>query len=634
MSTLDTFEKAPGTYITEAASPPPPPVGIPRSTGAMFGVTQTGPIGKISEVRSLSEWERIFGMYISETYPVWKHVKKFFQNGGTRLVFVRIVHYTTITDNTTSTAVKATAPLYDDDKSVAGIVAASVAGGGNAGDEGAGVSAGTYVGVSGEFRVVITSVTGVYASATADIYFTPSGGSESLVGSLTAGQIISATPFALADGATLTLTDGADTNLNLADEWTVGVTAPAYDTADIRITANAIYAGAYYNDVSVKVEASTLGIAGEFKLSVYLNSVLAETAFDNLSLDTAAANYFVTVVNNPNTGSGFVRLVDSLTNSNALALTLGLVALTTGDDGLTSLAKTDYIGDATAETGLELLAKSNSSLVIGCPDYDNHADQADVVKAVDDFIQNRHPTSFQVVSVPKAKTPVEAKTWFTTTLALDSPYYAAYYCWILDSDDDSLISPTGAIVGLFGRYADAQEFGIWWSPAGYDAQLKGVSGIELIVGPVNAGVLNENRVNLIKIIDQKGVTVYGARTGAITRSADFKYIGARLNTSYIEKLIETNTQWAPLRPNNTSLWESITAIVNQMLNKHWRDGGFDGEGKGSSYAVICNSSVNTLATKNAGLVVCRVGIFNLQTAEFIWFNIEQLSSGGSNILES
>ncbi len=623
--TLNTFELAPGIFFTEAPSPPPPPSGIPKSTGGIFGVTERGPVGEAVEVRSFAEWTRIFGDFISEIFSSQKHVKKAFQNGSTRLVFTRIVHYTDITDALTLTALKATGGIADD---TAPVINASVADGGNAGDDGAGASGGTFSGFDDGTYTITVSTGGAFDGSVAEVTITSNVGSDTgpfLFKPLTG------VPFAVGTrGVTLTLTDGGDTNLTSGDIWTIAVTA-----AKLRISVTSIDEGSFYNNVVLGISAGTLGVSGEFNIQILdaTTLILLETVWENLSLDTVAANYFEKVINNDGTGSEYIRLTDT-SETGAVNTTQSNVVLSGGDDGLTGLVKADFIGDPIAETGLEALGVFPFSLVIGNPDNDDTDDSADVKEAVDVFIQARHPTSFQVAPVRKGLTPAQAKTFMDTTLALDSPFYASYYPWIKNSDDDSTISPTGALIGLYGRFADLPQFGIHFSPAGIDANFIGVSGIERTVGPVNAGILNEARVNLIKTIRGRGVTAFGARTGAISRAADFKYIGQRLNTSFVEKFIETNTQWAVLRPNDTKLYQDLTGFVSAFLLSHFKTGALAGDTPRNGFQVICNNQVNTDVTRQAGLVVCRVGIRNKPTAEFIWFNIIQLASGGSTIAEA
>lgn len=506
MSNLNVTELEPGVHLTETPTPSPPAEQVSVGVGALFGVANWGPVGEAVRVNSLAEWMRVFGGYISATYPSYKHVRKFFQNGGATLYFTRIMHMTDVTDPSTYTGVQSTGNIMD--------------------------TAGT--------PTVLFVAKGKYRGAT------------------------------------------------------IG------------------------NDITVVISASTDGVSGHFKLSVKddaLNDL--ETAFDNLSSDPADSRYAPTVVN---AGSRYIVL--SAGAGTAAINTTQTVALASGDDGLTSLADADYTGNAVAQTGIHVFNAVDNPLVVGCPD------KADAVvqKYVATWCDTIRPLNFGVLVIPSGTTITGAETFRQTTLNVDSPRVALYYQWIIDQEDGAALSPLGAIMGVYSRYDTDVNKGVWWSPAGTAAKLEYVTGVAIPIGSDAAGVLNEIGVNCLKIVPNVGVCVWGSRTQAITLVTDFKYIGARRNTSDIEARILANTLWAVHRPNDSLLWKDISVTVSQILNKRYLAGGLDGNTAEEAYAVKCDSDINTAVEKAAGLVVVQVGIRNKQTAEFVWFNVSQMAA--------
>lgn len=622
---FDPFNKEPGVYITEAASPPPPPSGVPKSTGAMFGVTKWGPVGEAVFVISFAEWVRLFGEFISDVYPAHTQVKKYFQNGGVRLYFTRITHYTDITDPDTVAALAAIGYVFDDAETDAEI-ATSAADGGNGGDEGAGTSGGTYTGATDGIYTVEVTTGGAYGG-TAEVTIT-----SDVVGDTGPTTVNPADDVAFAvgtKGVTLKLSDGGDTSLTAGDIWTVAVTAQAYVTNDRRIKCTAKYPGLVGNGLTIALSAGTNGVAGEFALTVYLDGDIAEVKWDNLSLTIGATNYFLTVINNKNSGSEFIIVEDLKdTNSDPVGLTQNDVPFSGGDNGLTSLVDADYIGDAVAQTGIQAFSILEFPLIISCPDEDVKATVL-VRKEIARFVNNDHKLSFALLIVPRSLSPAAALTFQNNTLATDCERAALYYQWGIDEVDGKVVSTIGAMMGVYARFANNKNKGIWWSPAGTTATLLGFSGLDKKVGPTNAGMLNENRINVFKIVIGVGIICNGSRTMAIARAADFKYIGARLNTSDIESRLLKNTRWASQRPHGSRLYKDISTVVKAILNRRFKEGGFDGDSIAEAYKFLCNSTNNTQVEKNAGIVKVAVGIKNLQTAEFIWFNISQLASGGT-----
>lgn len=506
MNQLDVFQKEPGVYVTESASPPAPPSGVATGLGAMFGVAEWGPFGAIL-CDSFTMWCNYFGDFISPKYPAYKQVKKFFKNGGQYLYFSRVVHY----------------------------------------------------------------ATGAPASKQA-------------TGSLVDTQ---ATPAA-------------------------------------RLTVKGKYHGTKGNSITVDVQPATGGVTGEFKLVVYMNGV-AEPALDNLSLDADASNYVVDVVAK---NSKWIVVEDVVGNVSAIKTGVTGVALSGGDDGLTGLVTDDYVGTSEYLNGLHAFDTIDDCLNIGCPDEDVNTTVA-IRSAMATYCDLERPLNFAIITVPKGLSATAAITFYNDTLRIDSPRMAMYGPWLKDEDDGEIISPMGAVMGLYTRFASDNQKGIWWSPAGTEATLKGFTGAESKFSPAYAGKLNEAHYNVIKTLPGIGLVVWGSRTLAVAKAADFKYIGARLNTSDLERRIYKNTLWAVHRPNDSLLWAQVGIVVGSILDRRYQDGGLDGANAGEAYAVVCDKTNNNQTTKNQGLVVCQIGIRNKQTAEFVWFNIAQLASGGS-----
>lgn len=79
---------------------------IPTAVTAAMGVTQRGPLTP-TRTTSFDEWVAIYGGYISTTYDIAAQVEKFFAEGGTDLVFQRVVHHNSILDPNTKTSAAA-----------------------------------------------------------------------------------------------------------------------------------------------------------------------------------------------------------------------------------------------------------------------------------------------------------------------------------------------------------------------------------------------------------------------------------------------------------------------------------------------------------------------------------------------
>lgn len=612
----------PGTIVNKIVDTNGGIQGVSTGVAFFMGVTQKGPIGVGPKLSSYSEFQRIYGgdvgIVSSFEHNLAKHVRQYFRNGGRYLYILRVVHF--------AAGVKASAPavgyLYDSaaTPSSIGTVTAAV---GNGGDETVATS-GTYTGLTnGTYRIKVTTG-GAFGVAQVTRYFTPEGGAETTIGVFTP---VSATPFLLSNGVSFAITDGATAGLILNDEWEFDVTAAAFTTLDQRIKLTAKSDGTWGNSLTASVAASTGGVAGEFKLMLYVDGSLVET-WDNLSLVTTKANYFRNVINHADEGSLYVVADEAGSNVNPIGVAQVGNTFEDGDDGLTGLVDADYVGGIASDEsgyGLNALDTVMEYGLILCPEKDIDA-SAVVLKAINAYIEaeaSPHKWSFAIGAVPKATSYEGAKT-FRTGIG-DRAKCAIYYNWLCLEEElaENYISPSSSMAGLYAMFASADGKGIWFSPAGVDAKLQGVLKLEKKINESKAGELNERSVNVIYDMPIYGMVCNGSRTCAIATWKKERYIGAVRNTNYIAGSIKRSTAWIAHRPNDSKLWSSVEDAAKAFLRNHYLAGGLDdGGGKETPYYAICDGTVNTAQTKAEGKVITRLGINNKESAEFAIFDLE------------
>lgn len=73
------------------------------------------------------------------------------------------------------------------------------------------------------------------------------------------------------------------------------------------------------------------------------------------------------------------------------------------------------------------------------------------------------------------------------------------------------IDSSGSIAGVMARI-DANR-GVWKAPAGIDADIRGVRGVEYTVTDPENGVINQKAVNALRVFPN-GIVSWGARTMA------------------------------------------------------------------------------------------------------------------------
>ena len=184
----------------------------------------------------------------------------------------------------------------------------------------------------------------------------------------------------------------------------------------------------------------------------------------------------------------------------------------------------------------------------------------------------------------------------------------------------------GAVAGVLAR-TDAQR-GVWTSPAGRAATLRGVSGLAVDLTAEEVGTLTLMGVNCLRQDPAAGPVVWGARTaaGADATGPPWRYLSVRRTALFIEDSVVRSIQWVVFEPNGEPLWASIRATVTTFLDSLFRAGAFQGVTAKDAYFVRCDRSTTTQADIDRGVVNIVIGFAALIPAEFVIIGIQQASA--------
>ena len=170
------------------------------------------------------------------------------------------------------------------------------------------------------------------------------------------------------------------------------------------------------------------------------------------------------------------------------------------------------------------------------------------------------------------------------------------------------------------------ERGVWKAPAGLDAAIQGIKGLQFNMNDAQNGFLNPKAVNALRYFDPAGPVVWGARTlrGEDAISDDFKYVPVRRLANYLELSLQRGTKWAVFEPNDEQLWSALRISIGSFLK------GLKSQGGILDYQVICNETTTTPDDQLQGIVNVWIRYKPVYPAEFVvlQFQIEgvQLSS--------
>lgn len=185
--------------------------------------------------------------------------------------------------------------------------------------------------------------------------------------------------------------------------------------------------------------------------------------------------------------------------------------------------------------------------------------------------------------------------------------------------------PCGIIAGVMAR-TDAQR-GVWKAPAGLDAALNGIQGLQVNLTDDENGQLNPLGINCLRSFPVTGRVVWGARTlrGADQLADEYKYVPVRRTALFIEESLYRGTQWVVFEPNDEPLWAQIRLNVGAFMQNLFRQGAFQGKTPREAYLVKCDKETTTQNDINLGIVNILVGFAPLKPAEFVIIKIQQLA---------
>jgi phage tail sheath protein FI len=136
--------------------------------------------------------------------------------------------------------------------------------------------------------------------------------------------------------------------------------------------------------------------------------------------------------------------------------------------------------------------------------------------------------------------------------------------------------PCGVVAGIIARTDEAR--GVWKAPAGSDATINGVEGLQVNLSDAQNQRLNVLGINCLRSLAKIGAAVWGARTlgGSETATDEYKYIPVRRLALFIEESVCRGTEWAAFEPNDELLWAQIRQNVGAFMNYLFRQGAFAG----------------------------------------------------------
>lgn len=391
------------------------------------------------------------------------------------------------------------------------------------------------------------------------------------------------------------------------------------------LVVNAANPGLWGNDIYLDIEDSVgYGTTGTFNIVLYYGGVGAAflvERFVNLTMDTTASNYALTVVNNSAAGSRYVNLAQPTTPSPTAApnnnpSTQSGTRLTNGTNGAAVTA--GNFSDALAS--FDAVSEPVNLALPGATTAQQNLALSYAQARGDIFVVCELDTSI----VTTAAAITEASTFTATS------YGAVYWPAVVVADPAStqpgatrVLAPSGAVLGLLSL-TDATR-GIQKAPAGTATRVAGALSTTASLTSSNLDDLNVAQVNAIRLVPGSGIVVMGART--LKQGSSDRYVPIRRVLIYVKSNVINLSQYVVFEPNTSKTRESLQLTLERFLRDCWTRGLLKGASATEAYYVVCDSSNNDTTSIAQGIVNVEVGVSLITPAEFIVIKIGQFEGG-------
>ena len=188
--------------------------------------------------------------------------------------------------------------------------------------------------------------------------------------------------------------------------------------------------------------------------------------------------------------------------------------------------------------------------------------------------------------------------------------------------DEVALAPSGAVAGVIAR-TDAAK-GVWKAPAGAEATLVGMAGLDQDLDSREIEELVQAGINPLRDLPGHGPVVWGARTLAGGRGggSEQRLLPVRRLALHIERSLASGLAWTVFEPNDEPLWQAVRSAAEGVLLSLFRQGALAGSSAREAYVVHCGRDTTTQADIDAGRLRLQVGFAPLRPAEFIIINVD------------
>jgi hypothetical protein len=379
--------------------------------------------------------------------------------------------------------------------------------------------------------------------------------------------------------------------------------------------------GVWANGVQVVLSAGTADATNQFNLVVKDAAGNVLETYSDLWIGYDKRSDPDHVERRVNGKSAYIAVSDLYASGqNASTLrrpAFNTVTLAAGNDGLTGIATTDFIGSSSVGNGLYALDTADVNFVSipgeAGTTAANYTAATALGNALLDYCAGRKDC-VAIIEAPQGNDAAGHQTFVATLTSrtASGTYGGLYGPWVtaLHPTTSQVVTlpPWGFVAGVFAR--NDREGAVWTAPAGPNrGGLIGALGTEKPMPESQRDAMYTKGVNPIALV-AGGLQVYGQKTLALKASA-LDRMNVRRLLCFIEASIEDAANGIVFEANNKDTWESFKRTVSPFLRRIKDGGGF------YDFVVVCDESINTPDLIDTNTMKARILVKPTKTAEFI-----------------
>jgi uncharacterized protein len=480
------------------------------------------------------------------------------------------------------------------------------------------------------------AVSGVYATLNTfagTLTGAAEGAAESVASAVKALEDELPAPETFAD---ITIAAGTASGAWLMNNWP--------DSASLTLTA--ANPGSWGNSLSAAIDTQGINAATAqryklkpsdlFNLTVtYVDPFGLETveSFNCVTLNTASADRFLGTILTQQ--SRFVRY----TGSGGMAPAAGSAGNGSGGRDSDPLDIATYLGDENQKTGLYALEKTPIFNILCIPPDIQDGDTEPFIYQTAAEYCARPIRNAMLIIDPPTRWSDDYKAGNVQGISLndlgsfgadEGRSTAVYFPRVVAVDPllnggTRVMPNSGFMAGIWAQ-TDSQV-GVWKAPAGLDASINGIVGLEWKMNDAENGMLNPIGVNCLRTFPIGGSVVWGTRTmrGADQLGDEYNYVPVRRTLLYIMDWVLQNTKWAVFQPNDERLWSALRLQIGTFMQGLWKEGALFGTSADKAFFVNCDAATTTPADIDAGRVNVQIGFAPVRPAEFVVVTVQQIA---------